>query len=165
MAFDCRLREGVGVRCARTRIKSSHRGGIPMKWGSSIFGLLVISLATTGCQCGPGGLLGGGLAGRGGGCSDGGCPDGNCGLLSRLQNRTCPDAGGPIAAGSYAGLPGGAGGPLAGHLGNHFRGHQSHLGSHPGPANGPPASTVTYPYYTTRAPRDFLASQPATIGR
>jgi len=29
---------------------------------------------------------------------------------------------------------------------------------------GPPAGAVTYPYYTTRGPRDFLASDPRSIG-
>ena len=30
--------------------------------------------------------------------------------------------------------------------------------------SGPPAGTVTYPYYTTRGPRDFLAKSPRSIG-
>ena len=29
---------------------------------------------------------------------------------------------------------------------------------------GPPTGTVTYPYYTTRGPRDFLANNPPSIG-
>ncbi len=29
---------------------------------------------------------------------------------------------------------------------------------------GPPTGAVTYPYYTTRGPRDFLASNPRGIG-
>ena len=29
---------------------------------------------------------------------------------------------------------------------------------------GPPTGTVTYPYYTTRGPRDFLANNPQSIG-
>ncbi len=33
-------------------------------------------------------------------------------------------------------------------------------GADPGPATG----TVTYPYYTTRGPRDFLAKNPPSIG-
>jgi len=28
----------------------------------------------------------------------------------------------------------------------------------------PPSATVAYPYYTTRAPRDFLLNNPPTIG-
>ena len=29
---------------------------------------------------------------------------------------------------------------------------------------GPPVGTVTYPYYTLRGPRDFLARNPSSIG-
>lgn len=29
---------------------------------------------------------------------------------------------------------------------------------------GPPVGAITYPYYTTRGPRDFLASNPRSIG-
>ena len=29
---------------------------------------------------------------------------------------------------------------------------------------GPPTGAVTYPYYTTRGPRDFLAKNPPSIG-
>ncbi len=29
---------------------------------------------------------------------------------------------------------------------------------------GPPSPTVTYPYYTTRGPRDFLLANPPSIG-
>jgi hypothetical protein len=32
-----------------------------------------------------------------------------------------------------------------------------------GPA-GPPSASYAYPYYTTRAPRDFLVNNPPTIG-
>lgn len=32
------------------------------------------------------------------------------------------------------------------------------------PAGGPPAAAISYPYYTSRAPRDFLAANPPTIG-
>lgn len=31
-------------------------------------------------------------------------------------------------------------------------------------AGGPPTGQVAYPYYTTRGPRDFLASNPPSIG-
>ncbi|MHC4181006.1 MAG: hypothetical protein ACYSWU_26200 [Planctomycetota bacterium] len=29
---------------------------------------------------------------------------------------------------------------------------------------GPPSATITYPYYTSRGPRDFLAENPPSIG-
>jgi hypothetical protein len=32
------------------------------------------------------------------------------------------------------------------------------------PAPGPSAGNVSYPYYTTRGPRDFLAADPRGIG-
>lgn len=31
-------------------------------------------------------------------------------------------------------------------------------------AGGPPTGAVAYPYYTNRGPRDFLASNPGSIG-
>ena len=31
-------------------------------------------------------------------------------------------------------------------------------------ASGPPTGTIAYPYYTTRAPRDFLVADPPSIG-
>jgi len=31
-------------------------------------------------------------------------------------------------------------------------------------APGPPSGTITYPYYTNRGPRDFLAKNPTSIG-
>lgn len=45
--------------------------------------------------------------------------------------------------------------------------HVAPNGSHGGGANGGggPAAQVAYPYYTVRGPRDFLASNPASIGR
>lgn len=30
--------------------------------------------------------------------------------------------------------------------------------------SGPPVATYAYPYYTTRAPRDFLLDNPPSIG-
>jgi hypothetical protein len=38
-------------------------------------------------------------------------------------------------------------------------------GNAPENANaGPPSETITYPYYTVRGPRDFLANNPPSIG-
>jgi hypothetical protein len=39
----------------------------------------------------------------------------------------------------------------------------SRNGGNMGPG-GPPAAQVTYPYYTNRGPRDFLAKNPGNIG-
>ena len=59
--------------------------------------------------------------------------------------------------------------PKGGHFGHahgkHFRGPQSHEGAMPGPAMGPAQGSITYPYYTTRGPRDFLNPNPPSIGR
>jgi hypothetical protein len=37
-------------------------------------------------------------------------------------------------------------------------------GGDEGDAGGPPVGAVTYPYYTVRGPRDFLAKNPPSIG-
>jgi len=158
-----------------------------MNKGLYVLGLL-LAASLTGCQCGPGGLLGGGMRGTGGGCESGncgllsriapggggGCASGTCdsgrcgGLLSRLgkQGGACAETQGNMTPGYFAGgpYPGNMGGPLADKLAYKHRAHQSHMGAYPGPAQGEAAPTVTYPYYTTRGPRDFLAAQPASIG-
>ncbi len=62
---------------------------------------------------------------------------------------------------------GGHGGGLAGHLGSPRptpvarlpHGYMDDNG--PG---GPPSATYAYPYYTNRAPRDFLLDNPPSIG-
>ncbi|MCA9197830.1 MAG: hypothetical protein KDA87_09845 [Planctomycetales bacterium] len=115
----------------------------------SIFNSLVVAstLAVfTGCSSGPAGLLGSGPC-AGGSCGSGGCVDGSCG------------------AGAGSGTGSQQGGPLGAMLGKHHVGSQSHMGDQPGPAFGPSAPTVTYPYYTTRGPRDFLNPNPPSIGR
>ena len=94
-----------------------------------------------------------GCGGRGGLCS-------NC--LSRLHG-----AGGGLGAGRGLGAGGGLG--VGGGLGLGAGGgtipHRDptiHGGGGAGPAGQIP--TYAYPYYTTRAPRDFLAPNPPTIG-
>ena len=42
-------------------------------------------------------------------------------------------------------------------------GHGVHRQQYAGPA-GPPTAAVAYPYYTVRAPRDFLLDNPPSIG-
>jgi len=44
------------------------------------------------------------------------------------------------------------------------RGCEHCLGHNQPITPGPPVGAVTYPYYTTRGPRDFLASNPTPIG-
>jgi hypothetical protein len=109
---------------------------------SSIFTLLaaLLLLGSTGCAGGPGSKKG---------CRDG-C-NGNCnqcGLATNYDN-------GVTAHGDPCGR--GGGGPMAG-------GHQNmNPRAFAGPS-GPPTAAITYPYYTTRGPRDFLQDNPRTIG-
>jgi len=60
----------------------------------------------------------------------------------RVGLRSCPPDGGPASVGR---LP------------------HSYFDATQGPL-GPPSPTYAYPYYTTRAPRDFLEDNPPTIG-
>lgn len=106
-----------------------------------------------GCSSGACSGLSGLLGAKLGGCSGGACSD--------PMNCVTPES---LMADGY-GVRGGVTGPLAGHfaVGRHHRGPQSHMGP-PGPADGPPVGQTTYPYYTTRGPRDFFAASPASIG-
>ena len=145
----------------------------------------VVLCAATGCHLG--GSLGGRCGGPGcdagtNGCdfSGGGCKSGSCGglvgILSGLRGKlgggclrgACGDPTNCVTPKTLTGdgsdVRGGLTGPLAGHFGQHHRGPQSHMGGMPGPADGPPSPTVTYPYYTSRGPRDYFLSNPASIG-
>ena len=133
-------------------------------------------LADAGCHsgCGPGGCTAG-------------CPDGHCGPQG-------VPPGGPVSAygpGAYGpqgydpmleGHPdpheplyhGNMGPPQRGGLLSAWHKAKAGLGHHDGvpghaqdayqPAPGPSAGNVSYPYYTTRGPRDFLAPNPRGIG-
>jgi hypothetical protein len=124
------------------------------------------------------------------GCSDGGCGCDHCGTPGGYGHDPYakhgsggPGYGGPGGPGyggpGYGG-PGYRGGEYAscncgdcGPPGCHgdaccpipdcYTNHQAVAEQLGGPA-GPPAPTVTYPYYTTRGPRDFLAAHPTPIG-
>ena len=126
------------------------------------------NLATNGCGCSSGcasGCAGGGCAG---GCGSGSadCLAGNCGcgkqkikaLAGELGWRGCKKCG--------AGKKGS--GKAAQALANHRYNHIPYLPlgyyRQQGPP-GPPTGTVAYPYYTNRAPRDFLVDNPPGIGR
>ena len=115
-------------------------------------GLLSFAPLAIGCQSRMGTCAGGQC-----GLSGGGCAGGACQVVG----------GGTNVQGANANyVPnGGQGGVLGGIVGRHSRGPQSHMGPQPGPAMGEPAPTVGYPYYTTRGPRDFLSSNPPSIGR
>ena len=40
----------------------------------------------------------------------------------------------------------------------------AHVADSPPVTPGPPTAAITYPYYTNRGPRDFLAGSPPSIG-
>jgi hypothetical protein len=91
-----------------------------------------------------------------GGCHSGACDDGCSG-------------GGCDSCGGHGGCDNcGPHGP-EGLLGHHLHKPHHHLGrgfgtqQYAGPS-GPPTGAVAYPYYTNRGPRDFLASNPPSIG-
>jgi hypothetical protein len=124
-------------------------------------------------------------------CSSCGCPAGaSCGHINNAYCGTgCNECGGSgCEAGKMERLAGLFGlkdsaacptGCQPGRLGWQQGGldYSSYL--HPGPMGqtaghqlqnrpyqpGPPTSQVAYPYYTHRGPRDFLMSNPPTIGR
>jgi hypothetical protein len=77
-------------------------------------------------------------------------PQGNCGQGNCAQGNCGP--------GGYCGQPGYGGQPIGGQ-------GRSICANRFVPANsGPPTGAITYPYYTTRGPRDFLAANPGSIG-
>ncbi len=107
-------------------------------------------------QCRGGMLGGGGMRGGGGGgglrnaicgtCGVNGC-DGRCnkGLRGRLGYAT---SNGPAPVGHVP--------PDS----RRVRGGREIING----AAGPPSATYTYPYYTTRGPRDYFDSNPPSIG-
>ena len=184
-----RFRPAFGKRAfdiALARVTSLPRalfGGNLMHL-KSVTALLAAFLlcAATGCQLGGGGCGAGGCGAMpgcdsGGGCFGGGCSSGACGGLAGLLGGGgcgllgggggCQDPSGCVTPETLTmdgyGARGGVNGPLSGLVGHHHRGPQSHMGP-PGPADGPAVAQVTYPYYTTRGPRDYFESNPPSIG-
>lgn len=80
-----------------------------------------------------------------------------------LQRNTCPPDGqcGCGGAGNGGVLGVLAGGPISREI--HASQGWRHQRPELGPA-GPPTGTVGYPYYTLRGPRDFLATNPPSLG-
>lgn len=99
------------------------------------------------------------------GCGDCGCDD--CG-------GGCDDCGGGQMMHGGPMMDGHMGGDCnCGHASHAPRGRQVAKRMHPRQADmeaqaaynpGPPTAQVTYPYYTNRGPRDFLARSPRSIG-
>ncbi|MEX0937442.1 MAG: hypothetical protein WDZ59_06245 [Pirellulales bacterium] len=86
---------------------------------------------------------------HGGDC--GACVD--CGGGAHLGGAGCTECAG--------GLAGAHGDGSGGHPLLHHHGPPATLGQQ----GGPPSGTVSYPYYTTRGPRDFLQKNPPGLGR
>jgi len=95
-------------------------------------------------------------------CHPFGCCGYGCG--SDCENCTggCDDGGG--GGPMYGGGGGCSSCGMASH-GQMGQGMMAHHGQADAQvAQGPPSGTVTYPYYTNRGPRDFLARNPRNIG-
>ncbi|MCA9247092.1 MAG: hypothetical protein KDA42_08260 [Planctomycetales bacterium] len=114
---------------------------------SSLFVLLLAAVMSVGCAgnrhaCTSCGQVGGCDAG----CDGGGCADGSC-SLGGCADGSCNVGHGGLRDAAMA--------------------RRQKLAAQRGPAMepGPAAATVAYPYYTTRAPRDFLMDNPPSIGR
>lgn len=144
----------------------------------AVLGLLLVA-STSGCCCfermfcgGCGGGCGSCAYGHEGGCSDGcggGCSD--CGMAgnsikggggSYAKRGAPPEA---YAEQQYALGPNGQ--PMGKHhpAQHHPLVHQRrNAGGQYEFAAGPPSGGVSYPYYTNRGPRDFLARNPRSIG-
>jgi hypothetical protein len=145
----------------------------------AIFALLAATAlaSSSGCCCfeklfccGWGGCCGYGHEGPCGGCCDS-CGGGGC--------YDCGMAGNTVTEGGYADGQYGPGGPpngppnaaMARAQGKYHPAH-GHPLMHPRRnaggqyefAAGPPTGGVTYPYYTNRGPRDYLAKNPRGIG-
>ncbi|MEC9093941.1 MAG: hypothetical protein VX438_14625 [Planctomycetota bacterium] len=89
-----------------------------------------------------------------------------CGLAA-CRDPNCRLGTGRIAAGMSRLAPGfGRLAPGFGRLGNREtqENHAPYTADFNGPS-GPATGTFSYPYYTTRAPRDFLMANPPSIGR
>jgi hypothetical protein len=103
-------------------------------------------------------------AGCGAACGGAGCSD--CGMAGNSVTEGGYVDGGyenmQMGPGSYAQRPvGRKHHPAGGHPMVHQR---RNAGGQYEFAAGPPTGGVTYPYYTNRGPRDFLAKNPRSIG-
>ncbi len=143
-------------------------------------------------DCGAGGgrgLLGGGLfQGRnrmrgmglfsksscGGNCGGASCGDDSCGCGNATPTPMATPAQGAMGCGKFgcgqggmlcSGCRGLGRGGLAG--GHPYGGQVPHTPapSYGGMGGAAPTPTYSYPYYTTRGPRDFLNGNPPSIGR
>ena len=96
---------------------------------------------------------------------------GNCGggLLDGMGPGRRIGAGIGGGAGVVGGALGGLHGPTPGNprMAGDFNWQGRHQARHAPPVAepGPQTAAYTYPYYTTRGPRDFFMNNPPSIGR
>ena len=122
--------------------------------------------------CGSGGCGACGYGGSGCGCADCGCAGGSvAGASGYAQNGG--DGGGPMVAQRGGRAMNGNGyynqGPMMADGGHPAQGHPFVKQRRDSDdtyefAAGPPTGATTYPYYTNRGPRDYLARNPRSIG-
>lgn len=137
---------------------------------------LALALAGVSSGCKLGQHLGAGNQGlhRDAACRDGACHQNSPCACGGQGCEQCRDGHGnpnepfyhgnlgqPQRGGLFSSLHGGAGGP--GGAGGAGGGMQMPP-PNAQPAPGPSAGNVSYPYYTTRGPRDFLSANPRGIG-
>ena len=114
------------------------RESVTMTRAAILLSFALLAFSHAGCQMPGHGSNLGGYAGN--------CASGNCG--SSCAEGNCGTGHVPVGEGFLAAL----------------HGRDRLNGLNGGPA-GPAAAAYSYPYYTTRGPRDFLLDQPPTIGR
>jgi hypothetical protein len=114
---------------------------------------LIVVAGLTGCAAHRGHR-----AARGDGCAT--CPGASA--TNCQDGQACGDPGndGSCARKHLCGLFGGLCKPCCKPCCGRCRGK----GEQEAAEAGPPAGAVTYPYYTTRGPRDFYAKNPGSIG-
>lgn len=147
-------------------------------WIGSLAGLLVVSTGClhhqtrSGCSTGDcsTGACSSGTCSTGS-CGNGSCGNGSCGgtgLLGKMNVGGCNSCAGGCRTGCVPGKIGWqqGGHDYSSHLQPGLLGHRAATQMSNQPFTpGPPTGQVAYPYYTVRGPRDFLMSDPPTIGR
>jgi len=102
-----------------------------------------------------------GLASYEGSCNSGSCYQGGQGSSAC---QTCQENGRGGVCENCGGRGCGLCSQRRGGAGGGFCPHQGGYPEYPAFNPGPPTGQVAYPYYTVRGPRDFLQSNPPSIG-
>ena len=149
--------KGVGVDPADPvfPLKTFRKESSDMKRALLMILVATVSAGLSGCRGVPGqgfsGLFGGSCAHAPGGCAPSvsgcdTCGEADCGGCGEAYGDSCGEV---VDCGDAC----------------HNCGRRGCFGRcRPAIRPGPPTGAVTYPYYTLRAPRDFLARSPRTIG-